>query len=231
MTSGELARSWLVDSLRDLHISLWVLLQFSSPFRGHLQQSPAGIAPGIQNLVEMCTTSQYVYICSHPASYRFRTNICRNPVSSSCRIRDENAVLPYTCCKCVAKTRTRNGRRAGEEIRQRTDVSIMVAKKTWYIPSRCFVDIGFQNLDPFGKGHEAESAYQADPRAALPIESKISTILDATTQTNVATSQSRQPSPCCCRSKRMGAYQATRLEGVEDRQWGRIVDSFCGSWI
>ena len=177
----------------------------------------------------MCTTSQYLYICSHPASYRFRTGICRNPTSSSCRIRDENAMLPYACPKCAAKSRTRNGKQANERERQNTDITIMVAKKTWYIPSRCFIDIGFQNLDPFGTGIEAESVDQAGPQSPLSAISKVPLIRDGRTANDGTTGPPRQPSPCCLKSRRMGAYQATRLEGMEDRQRGRIVDSFCGS--
>lgn len=175
----------------------------------------------------MCTTSQYLYNCSHPASYRFRTSICRDPASSTCRIRDENSFLPYTCTKCAAKTRTRKG--ADERSRYSTDIKIMVAKKTWHIPSRCFVDAGFQNLDPFGTGIETETPNRARPQSLLISTPGGPLTMDETGISDRALGHPRDPSPCCLKSSRIGAFQATRLEGVEDRQRGRIVDSFCGS--
>jgi hypothetical protein len=179
----------------------------------------------------MCATSQYLYLCSHPASYRFRTSVCRNPASSSCRIHDENSVLPYACPKCSAKSCTQNSKKTSERIRQTTDINIMVAKKVWCIPSRCFIDNGFQNLDPFGTGIKAESADQTGLQSPLSPVSKVPLFMDGTKASNIAIGQPRQLSPCCLKSRRMGAYQATRLEGLEDRQRGRIVDSFCGSWL
>ena len=178
----------------------------------------------------MCTTSQYLYICLHAASYRFRTSICRNPASASCRIRDENSFLPYACPKCAAKSRTRNGKQATERIKQQVDTSIMIAKLTWYIPSRCFIDTGFQNLNPFGTEVERKSDRLADPRSPLSPISKVPLTMDERSANVRGAGQPRQPSPCCLKSTRTGAYQATRLEGVEDRQRGRILDSFCRSW-
>lgn len=177
----------------------------------------------------MCTTSQYLYNCSHPASYRFRTSMCHNPASSSCHIRDENSVFPYTCTKCAAKIRTRKGKQAAERSRYSTDVNIMVAKKTWYIPSRCFVDAGFQNLDPFGTGIEREISGHAGPQSSLISIAGRASVMDETATNYKSARPSRQLSPCCLRSSTMGAYQATRLEGLEDRQRGRIMDSLCGS--
>lgn len=174
----------------------------------------------------MCATSQYLYFCSHPASYRFRTGICRNPASSSCRIRDENCVLHFPCHRCSTKTRS-----AGERIKRSTDTNIMVAKNTWYIPSRCFIDTGFQNLDPFGTGIPVESADQAGSQSPLSPISRVPLFMKAKSTNVIGCGEPRQPSPCCLKSRRMGAYQATRLEGPEDRHRGRIVDSFCGSWL
>jgi hypothetical protein len=179
----------------------------------------------------MCTTSQYVYLCAHPASHRFRTSICRDPASTSCRIRDENAILPYTCSKCAAKTRTRNGKSTGERFRQTTDVNIMVAKKNWYVPSRCFIDVGFQNLNPFGTETQAERDDRGGPRSLLPPVSKVPLIVSGSSASSTIAEPARHPSPCCLRSRRIGAYQATRLEGLDDRLRGRIVDSFCGSCL
>lgn len=74
--------------------------------------------------------------------------------------------------------------------------------KKWYIPSRCFIDIGFKNLDPFDTGRNVESGHKKG-------KSRLS--------------------ECCARARRDGVYQATRLEGIEFRVRGKIVDSKCGS--
>ncbi len=179
----------------------------------------------------MCTTSQYLYNCSHPASYRFRTSMCHHPATSSCRIRDENSFLPYTCVKCAAKNRTRKGTQADERSRYSTDINIMVAKKTWYIPSRCFVDTGFQNLDPFGTGIEAENGGQTGPQSPLASIPGGPLIVHETSTNYRSSGFPRNLSPCCFKSSTMGAYQATRLEGLDDRHRGRIMDNFCGSWF
>jgi hypothetical protein len=177
----------------------------------------------------MCITSQYLYICLHPASYRFRTSICRNPASSSCRIRDENSALPYACPKCAVKLRIQKRKQATEQIQRNTDINIMVAKKTWYIPSRCFIDTGFQNLDPFGTEVKTESTEHSSLRSPPSPIPKVPLIVDERYVNVWDAKPPRQPSPCCLKSARVGAYQATRLEGIEDRQRGRIMDSFCGS--
>ncbi len=178
----------------------------------------------------MCTTSQYLYNCNHPASYRFRTWVCRDPASSSCRIRDDNSFLPYSCPKCAAKSGPRSGKQAsGREKQNNIDFSIMVAKKTWHVPSRCFIDTGFQNLDPFG----TETMTGGTDIAGLPLSQSTisgeSLTMDGRKAHACDAGPPRQPSPCCLRSGASGAYQSIRLEGVEDRQKGRIMDSLCGS--
>lgn len=189
------------------------------------------VSRGTRFLVTMCTTDQYIYICSHPAAYRFRTAICRNPTSHQCRIRNENSVLPYTCPKCAAKTGARNGNQVVEKIRQRTDIDIMVVKKTWYIPSRCFIDTGFQNLDPFGTGLEAERANQAHRQPSVLFTSRPLSSSNGARANVEVMGEPRQPSPCCPKSKRIDAYPAMRLEGLGGREMGRIVDSFCEGWL
>lgn len=179
--------------------------------------------------IKMCTTSQYIYNCFHPASHRFRTLVCRNPASSSCRVRDENSFLPSSCPKCAANPRIRSKEQASGRSKQDTDLHIMIAKKTWHIPSRCFIDIGFQNLDPFRTETKTEGADDAGLRSARSTLSKGPLIMNGRSAHAWNAEQSRKPSPCCLKSARSGAYQATRLEGVEDRQRGRIMDSLCGS--
>jgi hypothetical protein len=185
----------------------------------------------------MCTTTRYLYLCSHPATYRFRTSLCplakstSNPTSPvptysnrthyysapKCRIADTNTYLPAACPKCAGKSRTRNGKQAGEQIRKMLDREGVVKRVDWYVPSRCFIDAGFSNLDPFGTGLK-------DAKAGEFAEGEME-------EQGQGQGRRRQPSPCCEKARRMGPYQSTRLEGEEDRMRGRIVDSFCGSWI
>ena len=208
-----------------IHIPTCALLSSYFCAITYLQRLPSSS----KSSVTMCTTSQYLYNCLHPASYRFRTCVCRNPASSSCRVRDENSFLLYTCPKCASKSRTRNGKQASGRNKQDIDINIMVAKKTWHVPSRCFIDTGFRNLDPFRTQTKIEAANNAGLQSPQSTISKAPLIMDGSNTNARNAEQLRQPSPCCLKSGRLGAYQATRLEGIEDRQRGRIMDSLCGS--
>ena len=116
-----------------------------------------------------------------------------------------------------------------------------VLDEVWHVPSRCFVDVGFCNLDPFGVGENLENAAEA---AVRPQRAEIS---PAGTHVELVASKSPvqtdrleswkwargddkwRLSPCCLQQTRNGAYQATRLEDREERIRGRIMDSFCES--
>ena len=285
----------------------------------------------------MCTTSQYFYSCAHPATHRFRNSLCaraRNPRGTSrarCRIRDDNENLSYPCPRC-------HQRAEREEVLHRSPVGVKrtkipgrrevhtlemrhVREAVWFVPSRCFIDIGYSNLDPFGVGEEErpcspriegfesvcqsmdiESGWKADiptnltvptlstttnaryqtpplsprqeRRAALVSTISVSHLIgkenggtnaldkDSVTQIDldrecendsaygsppknvptlkpslprpdfariVSSNHVRRPSPCCQRETRRGGWQATRLECVDERIHGRIMDNCCRS--
>lgn len=112
---------------------------------------------------------------------------------------------------------------------------------TWHMPSRCFVDAGFRTLDPFGSGVSQEDL--AEPllrshRAEIsPLGGHMQTVANSETVQiqqrgtwKFAEGNDIGPlSLCCQRETRNGAYHATRVEGLDERVNGRIVDSFCRS--
>lgn len=167
----------------------------------------------------MCKTTQFIYSCNHVASHQFRSSVCGS--QPYCHIIDDEAILPYPCRACKRRAHKSPSPRcdvtseSGQESDARDfevgspwsdgfdlDLPQEFQNKRWYIPSRCFVDIGFRNLDPFNTGRSVEKGH----KRAKP-----------------------WPSPCCARARRDGVYQATRLEGIEFRIRGKIVDSKCGS--
>lgn len=167
----------------------------------------------------MCTTTQFVYSCAHPASHQFRSSICGQ--QPHCKITDTDAILPHACRACKRRALRRWNSRLHDMVRSRQESDVRdfeigspwsdgfdlelpkdLQNKRWYIPSRCFIDIGFSNLDPFDTGRGVEEGHQKSKPWA---------------------------STCCDRARRDGVYQATRLEGPEYRIRGKIVDSKCGS--
>ena len=103
---------------------------------------------------------------------------------------------------------------------------------TWHIPSRCFVDVGFQKLDPFGKGEVSEpstptsasirSSLDEDP-LALPLSPTKARNADANICRKLLRRLTmRKPSPCCATEAQRGGYQATRIEGRDYRVDGFI---------
>ena len=185
----------------------------------------------------MCTTTQYLYSCSHQATHRFRNRKCEFPNSRICRVRDDDAYLPYMCRHCIAKGRTRPlfnffGPMPTNEKNLYHD--------TWHIPSRCFVDVGFRNLDPFktGKLDELETPKSSPSPARSAARMTFETLTQRAAMDEIdccgqlkawPRKLKREPSPCCLNQRRNGAFETTRLEGCEYRIEGRIIDSGCQS--
>lgn len=194
----------------------------------------------------MCTTSQVLYVCSHQATHRFRTGVCRNANSARCNIHDETEVLSIPCRNCAALTGNRRRRRGDghhDSSQQQCALPKRLLHATWHVPSRCFVNIGFQTLDPFGvgvyQGDPAETAGRSQRAEISPFATHMQLVAS---RSPVQTDRSRRrkfvegpenwrPSWCCRRETRGGAYEATRLEGPEQRIEGRIMDSLCESSV
>ena len=190
----------------------------------------------------MCKTIRYLYLCSHPATYRFRTALCSTPNRRKCRVRDDSLILPYACSRCEARNKTRAGRAWANLTRRCRDVEAEAKEQIWYVPSRCFVDVGFRTLNPFETGVDEIDPCSSPRRPPLSagIVSPLSELAmvaqlgmrDVAGRGRLcamAAHDKRQPSPCCLRERKMGAFKATRLEGSEYRIRGKIIDSFCKS--
>jgi hypothetical protein len=196
--------------------------------------------------LKMCTTNQVIYICSHRATHRFRTGVCRNATHGRCTIHDETEVLSYPCIDCaalVSKKRRRSGDGRDRPCEMQGPPSKRLLSATWHVPSRCFVDVGFQTLDPFSVGlHNEEPAETLvrPLRAEISpfgmhmelVASRSSVQVEQHGRWRLARSNEKWPlSQCCQMETSYGAYESTRLEGPGERVNGRIVDSFCVSSI
>jgi hypothetical protein len=194
----------------------------------------------------MCTTNQVLYVCSHQATHRFRTGVCRNAICGRCTIHDETEVLSYPCMDCaalVSKNQHRCGHGRGRMWQKQGPLSSRLLNATWHVPSRCFVDVGFQTLDPFGVGLHQEDPEQTLVRSQRADISPFGEHVELVgNRSPVETVQHGRwkfargneiwsLSPCCLRETGYGAYQATRLEGPDERVSGRIMDSFCESSV
>lgn len=192
----------------------------------------------------MCTTTQVLFLCSHQATHRFRTGVCRNANRDRCSISDETEVLSYPCKGCAALT-SKMGRRRGDGGERRWQMPHPFPERllnvSWYVPSRCFVDVGFQTLDPFGVGEHqediaeplaysqrAEISPSGGDREIMVSRRPVETLQHGSWKAPRG-NEMWSLSLCCHRATRQGGYQATRLEGLDERISGRIVDSFCES--
>ncbi|OCT46483.1 hypothetical protein CLCR_02164 [Cladophialophora carrionii] len=107
----------------------------------------------------------------------------------------------------------------------------------WHIPSRCFVDVGFQKLDPFKK-EESEPTSAAlpsprqsideDPLAPPPTPSKTNGSESNICRKLLRRLTLRKPAPCCISQTQEGPYEATRIEGRDYRVNG-VIPARCES--
>ena len=177
----------------------------------------------------MCVTTQYLFSCGHAATHRFRTELCGSSKSRKCHVKDINKWLAFTCRKC---SKNKQGwwkkQVAGPPPGEEEDDEV------WYVPSRCFVDIGFSNLDPFAaNGDEEELSPRSSSPEPVPLtprtRSRHSYIPQRCENFLNRMARHKKPSDCCDAVARRGAVQAVRLEGRSDRVGGRIVDNHCES--
>lgn len=176
----------------------------------------------------MCTTRRYLFLCSHPATHRFRNETCESPSVRSCQIRDYNVYLRHPCQKC--RSRGMASMYTGEQEPEYSDI--------WHIPSRCFVDVGFQKLDPFKKDDDADPAGSSPSplRQSIdqdPLEPPLSPTKIKGSDINICRRflrrlTMRKPSPCCAHETQSGAYEATRVEGRDNRIDG-VIPARCES--
>ena len=178
----------------------------------------------------MCTTRRYLFLCSHPATHRFRNELCQSPSVRGCQIRDYNVFLRYPCQKCrncgMAPVLSGLG---NDQEPQYDDI--------WQIPSRCFVDVGFRKLHPFGEEASELASSTSSPRQSID-EDPLAPPLSPTkckSDANICKKllrrlTMRKPSPCCATEAHRGAFQATRIEGRDYRVDG-FIPARCNSPI
>jgi hypothetical protein len=194
----------------------------------------------------MCTTSQILFVCSHQATHRFRTGVCRQANRGKCKIYDATEILSFPCMDCAAivnNKRCKCGDGRGGPFLHQGPLPSRLLHTTWHVPSRCFVDVGFQTLDPFSVRDDQENSAGTVGRSQraelLPVRMHVELVANRSPvltykrgRWRVSTgNQNWQLNSCCLRKTREGAYQATRLEGREERINGRIMDSFCESGL
>lgn len=217
-------------SIRDIG-----LLSFANPLSSY---SPTRISPGAPSSHQthttnriMCTTTQYLFQCSHAASHRFRNAVCDAKGTPECQLRDLNSVLPEPCHRCTVTARAWP---ILNVLNLKPNKEQELYQDTWHIPSRCFIDCGFGNLDPFGA---EEGDFPALPEQK-PKRRKSVRLWEQFgnkdgdgpySQLVAKVKRSKRTSPCCVDESEYGAFEATRLEECEDRVESRIVDSHCES--
>jgi hypothetical protein len=179
-------------------------------------------------------TIQYYFCCGHPATHRFRNQLCQQSKGRSmCRIRDVSKFIDSECRRC-ALDRLRRAQSSRPRPTAFDDV--------WYIPTRCFVDIGFRTLDPFLSG----SSEPKSPLTGVPTLSPLTMELPrrASLWENPSSPRTerspidkffpkflrlKKTSPCCDEKSFADAFQAVRLEDYDARIEGRIMDNHCES--
>lgn len=185
----------------------------------------------------MCTTVQYLFRCGHPATHRFRNQLCQQSKCRVCRIKDTNKFLEGECRKCQQMPQQRQ-----QSFRFKEPAAF---EDTWFIPTRCFVDIGYRTLDPFHSGTEPKddsispSTSMPPPLPISPVTPKTESAWGALTSPKSEKSplerffprlrRHKKTGPCCDELSLEDALQAVRLEDFEARIEGRIMDNHCES--
>ncbi|KAK5050800.1 hypothetical protein LTR84_003359 [Exophiala bonariae] len=109
----------------------------------------------------MCRVKQFAFSCGHPATESFRYRLCQAPGTETCMVIDDRYDLNSPCHRCIrweARRTTQNFQeienltaRGWEETNRRVFYNGDSALDfEWHVPSRCFIDVGFRSLDPFG---------------------------------------------------------------------------------
>jgi len=185
----------------------------------------------------MCITVQYFFCCGHPATHRFRNQLCQQSEGRSCRIRDTNKFLEGQCRRC-AQDYEKQKRRQQSRVRDPK-----VFEDTWYIPARCFVDIGYRTLDPFRAEADIDLVSlltTISPSLPVsPVTPKTGSVWGALPSLKAEKGpvarifpvfrRHKKASPCCDEISVADAFQAVRLEDYNARVEGRITDNHCES--
>jgi len=191
----------------------------------------------------MCKTILYAFPCGCPATKRFRNSICDFVDVRGCHIEDSTVHIGYPCDRCF---------RSGATSNLFGGVENPALDDFWYVPSRCFIDVGFRTLNPFQEDRSKSSASRMSspphddelippempiPESpATPREKKRLWRRLVNWFTTLTTRNKPHPelSPCCietARSKSSTPFVG-RLEDPESRSsghYGRIKEDLCQS--
>lgn len=194
----------------------------------------------------MCTTTRYFFICSHPATYRFRNELCEFSGIRGCQVTDYNHFLRVPCRRCKQR---------GIQPIPAVDGSLddpELWDNVWYVPRRCFIDVGFQSLNPFeddrNKVADLEeldsSSSSAERRGEEPPVLDLDLVSWPTETTSDGVQKThnlcmkilrrltrRKASPCCMRESENGAFETCRLECRSSRINGVIKEDHCESIV
>jgi hypothetical protein len=180
----------------------------------------------------MCTTVQFFFSCGHQATHRFRNATCPTEYSKTCRVRDKNQWLKFMCRRCILRCQQQ-----GVKVYVPTDADHKQYEDIWHIPSRCFVDVGFRNLDPFQDTSSppvsptSPATTLASPRSEKPPPTmrifrddrgKCARLMAKVMRFN-------KVNQCCEDRGRKGAFPAVRVEGIENRHEGRMMEDRCSA--
>ena len=180
----------------------------------------------------MCTTVRYYFGCNHPATHRYRSDTCAASHTRACRVKDTDRCLRFPCRRCLLRQGIQVQIPAEHEVPEPNDI--------WQIPTRCFVDVGFRTLDPFGDD-KSQPVSPLSPASTIlsPLTGRSPSIhrrfpkddRSKCAKLFAKVMRFKKVSPCCEERARRGAYPAVRLEELEDRIEGWVIDDHCESII
>lgn len=101
----------------------------------------------------MCTSTRLYYSCGDEATKPFRVGVCIIPCSPACEVKSRTIRLPWNCPKCFWRQQSDTPETPAQSTLSTSDFKDgggpSFSEMFWHIPSRCFMDPGFQRLDPF----------------------------------------------------------------------------------
>lgn len=188
----------------------------------------------------MCTTTQFFFVCGHAATDQFRDGVCARPDVPNCYRDHPRAItLPKLCVACQQKYNELSSTQKRDvmhgEIGRRHEwatANEQPMNQIWQIPSRCFIDPGFQRIDPFaadGIKQEIEAFENGryPPNWVIPplnFRKRLNVPKPTTVYKRPPQVMYRMPPAPCCQSTMIRCWQ-----GLKKVATGRHIDNRCRS--
>lgn len=175
----------------------------------------------------MCTSRQYMFLCQHEATAKFRDTVCDSPGVRGCVVKNVKIQLTEPCMKCSLR-----GRKA-----MRTQVPEPAFDDVWHVRSVCFVDIGFRSLHPFQERNASDSVRPETP-AEPPILGNGQSLNRTPCKKNPSlykrimmrlTTRKRAKSACRAKDDEGSPFLATGIESTEHSTRGVNKKDRCES--